>query len=104
VQRLSREDKRCASPPGIDVSRTVGASKRWFVLDNRAHETVNLSIPDLGAIMELGREQSQERIATRGLQRCRQPEYFGELVVGEGNGRGRPTVRHAPLSRSMPER
>jgi hypothetical protein len=97
VQRLSREDKRCAFPPGIDVSRTVGASKRWFVLDNRAHETVKLSIPELGAIMELGREKSQERIATRGLQRFRESEDSGELRVGKGNGEGgrRSDMRHS---------
>jgi len=59
------------------------------VHDDLARESVELAIADVAAIAELGREDLQELIATRGLQRFRQPEYyFGELMVREVNRHG----------------
>jgi hypothetical protein len=64
--------------------------------DDVARDAVELAVPDVAAIAELGREDLQKRVATRGGQRFRQPEKLVELRVGKGEGLGRPPIGHGP--------
>jgi hypothetical protein len=53
------------------------------VPDDLPRDSVELSIPDLAAIAELGRQDSEKRIAIRWGERFRQPEYCIELRIAE---------------------